>query len=186
VFSLYLQERSYGHLFLIDQKIGRTKYQSLGVGKKVNIDDLDIQILKSIATFPETGISIPDIAKNFNLTSDAVNYRIKKLMKNDIIRGFRAGIDFSKLGYRLYKVDMVLKEHNNFPQIMNYLLENPFFYARDITLGHVDLELEFYLKNVDQLHQIMENVSVKFPNTIRSYKYFTLVKSHKFKYIPDG
>ena len=45
---------------------------------------------------------------------------------------------------------------------------------------------EFYLKNVDQLHHIMENVSVKFPNTMRSYKYCSHVKTHKFKYIPDG
>ena len=103
----------------------------------------------------------------------------------DVIKGFRAGIDFSKLGYRLYKVDVVLKEHKNLPTIINLLLENPNFVCRDITLGHVDLELEFLLENVDELHQIMENITVQYPNTIRSYKYFTIVKAHKFKYIPS-
>lgn len=185
VFSLYLQERTYGHLFLQDQKISRIKFKSLGVGKRVEIDDIDYQILKSIAKFPETGISISNIAKNLKVTSEAINYRIKKLMKLEIIRGFRVGIDFSKLDHRLYKVDIVLKKYENLPQLMIYLESIPNFVCRDITVGHVDLELEFVLKNVDQLHQIIEDISIKFPDTIRSYKYFSIVKSHKFTYIPE-
>jgi DNA-binding Lrp family transcriptional regulator len=185
VFSLYLQERTYGHLFLLDEKISRTKFKSLGVGKRANIDDIDYQILKSVAVFPDTGISISEIAKNLNLTSDAVNYRIKKLMKIDVIRGFRAGIDFSKLGYRLYKVDIFLKYFKDISKIMRYLEDKPNFSCRDITLGHADLELELFLKNVDELHTFMDDLSTKFPDMIKSYKYFSHVKSHKFRYIPD-
>ena len=185
VFSLYFQERVYGHLFLLDKKTSRARFKSLGVGKKITIDDLDIKILKSIAVISDSGISISRIAKNLNLSSDVVNYRIKKLTKMGVVQGFRAGIDFSKLGYRLYKVDIVLKDYKNITQIMKYLEENQNFVARDMTLGHVDLELEFLLENVDQLHQAMEDLYDKFPNMIKSYRYFSIIKSHKFKYIPD-
>ena len=44
-----------------------------------------------------------EIAKKVRLSKDTVGYRIKKLEKVGIIRGFRAVIDSSKLGYLFYR-----------------------------------------------------------------------------------
>lgn len=45
-----------------------------------------------------------EIAKKVRLSKDAVGYRIKKLEEQGIIRGFRAVIDSSRLGYLFYRV----------------------------------------------------------------------------------
>lgn len=45
-----------------------------------------------------------EIAKKVRLSKDAVGYRIKKLEKNGVIRGYRAIIDSSRLGYLFYRV----------------------------------------------------------------------------------
>lgn len=45
-----------------------------------------------------------EIAKKVRLSKDAVGYRIKKLEEQWIIRGFRAVIDSSRLGYLFYRV----------------------------------------------------------------------------------
>jgi hypothetical protein len=47
------------------------------------------------------------------------------------------------------------------------------------------LELELIVNNVDQLKQIIEDISIKFPNIIRSYMYFRVVKSHKWVELPE-
>lgn len=44
------------------------------------------------------------IAKKVALSKDAVGYRIKNLEKQGIIRGYRAVVDTSKLGYLFYRV----------------------------------------------------------------------------------
>ena len=62
---------------------------------------------------------------------------------------------------------------------MDYMKNNPNFLLRHLSLGYVDLELVFLLNNASQLYQIMENLSLKFPDSIRNYKYFCTVKTHK-------
>ena len=51
----------------------------------------------------------------------------------------------------------------------------------DRSLGYVKLELEFYSKTVDQLHEIMDDVTQKFPNIIKNYNYFSVIKSNKIE-----
>lgn len=45
-----------------------------------------------------------EIAKKVRLSKDAIGYRIKKLEEQGIIRGYRAVIDSSRLGYLFYRV----------------------------------------------------------------------------------
>ena len=51
---------------------------------------------------------------------------------------------------------------------------------RIASLGYVDLELTFILNNAIQLHQILEDLSLKFPDAIQNYKYFSIINTHKY------
>jgi len=64
---------------------------------------------------------------------------------------------------------------------MDYVTTNPNLLARMASLGYADLEFSFCLNNANQPHQIMEDLSAKFPDAIKSYKYFSLLKTHKFE-----
>ena len=46
-------------------------------------------------------------------------------------------------------------------------------------------EFGFFLKSVDQLHNIIEDLSIRVPNTIKNYKYFSGLKTHKWNYLPE-
>jgi DNA-binding Lrp family transcriptional regulator len=185
-FSIYLQENLYRYSFLIDKKINdtsdRSKIKIGGERKRVKIEDLDLQILKLLAS--DARITTVDIAKKINSTAKVVQYRIKNMLKNQVILGFRTSIDFSKLGYRWCKVDIVLKDRKKRKEIINYIKENPNLRERDATLGYVDLELNFHIKDVNEIHNIIEDVSIKFPNAIRNYKYMSVKEVHKWRYIP--
>ncbi|MAG19834.1 hypothetical protein CL618_00160, partial [archaeon] len=51
-----------------------------------------------------------EIAKKVKLSKDAIGYRIKKLEEQEIIRGYRAVIDSSRLGYLFYRVFLNLMD----------------------------------------------------------------------------
>jgi len=63
---------------------------------------------------------------------------------------------------------------------IKYVEKNPNLSAVDHTLGYADLELEIFFKNVDELRRFIEDISIKFPKTIKNYTYFTVMKNHKF------
>ena len=73
-------------------------------GERVKIDDLDFQIIKQISD--NTRISTIEIAQALDTTTTVVNYRLKKLIESAIIIAYRLGIDFKKIGYFVYKVDI--------------------------------------------------------------------------------
>jgi len=182
VFSLFSNEYIYRYSFLLDEKVDRTLVESLGGETIVEIDGLDFQILKLISN--DARIPTSDIAKKLNVTTDTIVNRIKKLIKKEIIKGFRISLDFSKLGYQWHKIDIDLKDHKKLQSILEYLKDNPHFVAINKALGYVDLELEFILKNTNEIHQIMGDIAIKFPGSIRNYKYHTRMITYVYYYLP--
>ena len=161
-----------------DKKEERINSSICSNDKKVDIDDLDKKIFESLVL--NSRISTLEIAQNLNSTVNTINSRIQKLVKNGIIVGYSVFIDWLKIDYHWYKVDIVLKDLKKIPQILGYIENNPNFLQRLASLGYVDLELVFLLGNASQLYQIMEDLSLKFPDSIRNYKYFCTVKTHKY------
>jgi DNA-binding Lrp family transcriptional regulator len=149
-----------------------------GSEENFEIDDLDYKILKLISI--NSRLPTIDIAKKLNSTVNTINSRIKKLIKKKIIESFRILIDFPKLGYYIYKADVVLKDHSKINKIIEYIEKNPNLEGLIRSIGYVDLELVFYLNNVNQLHEIMKDLSENFPDTIKNYSNYRSIKTHKW------
>lgn len=185
-FSLYYEEHLYDHIFLLDskdRKDDRKKFVLSSSIEQIEIDKLDIDILKIIA--PNARIPTIEIANKLNTTASIIHYRIKKLIDLGLIMGYRATLDFSKLGLKTFKCDLFLKDHKLTNKIMKYVVNNPYLRGRDIAIGNADIELTYYLKDVSSLNQIIRDISNKFPGAIRNYKYFSDIRLHKYRYIPE-
>ena len=133
----------------------------------------------------DSRITTIDIAKKLNITTITITKRIKRLIELGVILRFHVTINWEIIGYKWFKVDLYLKDYNKIHQIIKYLETNPNLSYIDKTFGYADLELELIVKNVDQLKQIIEDISSKFPKMIRSYTYFSVEKSHKWVDIPE-
>ena len=120
------------------------------------------------------------IANQLNSKAITINNRIKKLIKAGVLIGFRVDIDFPKLGYYNFKVDIELKQSLKLNKIIKYIEDNPNLKWNLKTIGYTDLEFSFILNNSHQLNQIMDNLSNKFPGAIKNYTYFYITKTHKF------
>jgi DNA-binding Lrp family transcriptional regulator len=121
-----------------------------------------------------------EIAKRLKTNVSTVQTRINRMVKQKVILGFSIELDLDKIGYQGWKVDFYLSEHTKINKIINYLENNPLLLCVDYTLGYADLELEFNVRNIKQLHEIIEDLHSKFPKTIRSYSYFRVVKFYKW------
>jgi Lrp/AsnC family transcriptional regulator for asnA, asnC and gidA len=188
VFSVLCDSIEYKFSFLLDEKDrvneDRALIRRIDDGKPAKIDELDIQIIKLIhnnARMPTT-----EIAKKLNSTAVTINSRIKKLVEKGVILGFRALVDYSLIGYQYFKVDLILKDPKRIHEISDYIVKNPHLMGKMKSIGHVDLELVFFLQNANHLYEIMNDLTSKFPEVIRNYNYYTHTKTYKYQYLPEG
>lgn len=164
---------------IVDERTFPEVYDKL---KDINIDDLDYKILRNLAI--NSRIPSIELAKKTNSTVSIIHNRIKKLLKSSIIEGFGLGIDLRKLGYKFYHVDVTLKDLSKRAYIISYICKNPNLICIEEAIGHSsDLELEFFLKNTEILHRIMDNLTMKFPNSIKTYNFFSYLDTHKSIYM---
>lgn len=186
VFSIYVQGETYHSSYLLKdlvKEIDRKSYSSVGGGTTIEIDSIDFQLLNEIAE--NARAPLIDLAKKLNCTSQTINYRLKNLMDQKIIQGFRVSIDISKLGLKHFKVDAHLKENSKRKDLMTYTKKHPNLMFIGTSAGVSDLELEFYLEDSEQLNQIMDDTNNKFPGAIRRHEYFIASKTHKLRFMPE-
>ena len=183
IITPFIGENIYTKSFLIDEKDDRVNLIVRRGGKIIDYDDLDFQILQLLAQ--NSRIPTIDIAKKLNMTTITIIKRIKRLIELGVILRFHVTINWEKIDYKWFKVDLYLKDYNKINKILKYLETNPNLAYIDKTFGYADLELELIVKNVDQLKQIIEDLLSKFPKMIRSYSYFRIAKSHKWTDMPE-
>ena len=165
-------------------KADRTFYTISCIGNPIDIDKLDYQILNEIAV--NARIPLIKIAEKLNCSSQTINYKIKNLIKKEIILAFRVGIDNSKLGLRNCMIDIYLKDHKKGSEIENFLKSNPYVEnVMDMTIGWCDLNFELMVKNVEILTQIIEEIDIKFPGAIRRTNFWISKKIHKERWLPE-
>lgn len=182
--SYYIKEDMYNYSFLNDKKTDRNKMTTLFEDiKEEKIDNLDFNILKMIAVNARKPTS--EIAKKVGSSAVTISKKIKKMEDSGVIQGYRTNIDFPKIGYRWHKIDIDLRNFDELKKIITFLSKNPYFVAIDKTLGYKDLEIEFFLKDTQHLHQVMDNLLAEFPNSIKDCSVIRVLKTHKYEYLPS-
>ena len=184
--SLYIKYITHKLSFIISDLKGieHSKYQDVMGGKKpVEVDDIDIKILKIIST--DAIIPLITISKKIGMSPEAIKYRISKLKKIEIIKGFRANIDHTKLGYQYFKLDIYLKDYSQRNKIINYIKNDLHLFSIDVTTGSSHLELEFFVKNLSHLNEIMGEINKRFPGSMRNFQYFNFKEVHKYLFFPE-
>jgi hypothetical protein len=61
---------------------------------------------------------------------------------------------------------------------------NPNLVHIGTSAGVSDLEVEFFVKRVDEVFNIMKNVVKIFPDVIKNYKHFNIQRVYKLNYMP--
>jgi len=178
--KFYIRAEFYNYSFLIDPPFKKIDTVVWRWGYPLTlIDDLDFKILLELTN--DTRTPTKTIAKNLNTTASTVSNRIKKLEKQKIIAQYTINIDWAKIGYQWFHLQISLRDYNKKNQIVNHLRNNPYLIRRFKFLDFgMDLHFTFLLQNMEQLRNIIEDISTQFPNSINDYVYYSTFKIYKY------
>ena len=93
------------------EESGQKVTEESDIGKEIKLDEIDLRILEILCENCRT--SSVKIAQKVNLTADAINYRIKKLLEGSVIRKFTVLINLSALNYHWYTFSLAMKTFTN-------------------------------------------------------------------------
>jgi Lrp/AsnC family leucine-responsive transcriptional regulator len=184
--SIYVQAHYYKKSFLLPEKSNESG-REIGMmncgDKNIKIDQIDYALLNYLTE--NARMPLIELSEKLGLSSQSINYRIKNLIKNKIILGFRVNLDLSKLDLQTFKMNIYLKDHKIKKQIFDYLKDKPYLEYMNLALGWADLEPEFTVKNLEELLQIQSEIDAKFPNAIKKQSFFIAKKLHKLRLMPE-
>lgn len=184
-FSVYVNGVGFRQTYLLPDiyKIeDRVDHEHFGVGKTVDIDEIDYRLLNELALNAKTPLI--ELAEKFDCSSQTINYRIKRMQKEGLIQAFRVAINQSLLGFERFKCDIFLKNHSQRINIINYIKQNPHLLYISTSTGLCDLEFEFVVKNQKQLIDIIEEINLKFPDSIKNFNTYGNIKTFKETFLP--
>jgi DNA-binding Lrp family transcriptional regulator len=178
--KFYMKGEFYFYYFLLDDIYRKVKPYKWDWGSKlVYVDDLDLKILLELTK--DSRMQIKNIAKNINSTVSIVNYRIKKL-EHKLGYNYTINIDWSKIGYRWFHLQINLRDYSRKNDIINYLSHNPNLIRRFKFLNlDLDLHFTFLLNNMEQLRNIVEDITNRFPDTVNDYNFYSTYKIFKYQ-----
>ena len=125
------------------------------------------------------------IAHDIKTSERVVNYRIRQLIKREIITGFRIAINYGKLGINFYKTFIYLDNprKERVQSLISYFRNNKNIIHNVNVLGNWDLEPEFEVYSEREFNEILSEIKNKFSDIIKSLDIITISKEHKFVYL---
>ncbi|KHO45407.1 MAG: Lrp/AsnC family transcriptional regulator, leucine-responsive regulatory protein [archaeon GW2011_AR3] len=126
---------------------------------------------------------IKDISKKTGIPRDSVNYRIRKLVGQKVIKGFVPVCDTLKMGYPIYSwVTMQLQNFNEETEkkFRNYLHHNRnVIYIARVT-GDFHYIITVAAKSIPEFDIVLRELLAKFPNLIKSYTTSLLIEEAQY------
>lgn len=153
--------------------------------KVISLDPLDKKILAVLSE--SSDLSYGEIAGKVNANPDTVFYRMKKLIKNEVIRKFIPIINVEKLGYQGYVIKLKLSDinHEDFQSLKNYLVNNRNIAYAFRTGGELGVLMYCAYKTNSELDNFLTNLVASFGDVIREQEVFISSETIKLDYFPE-
>ena len=154
--------------------------------EKPKLDKEDFKILKQLSS--NARISIVEIAKTTKLSPDAVIYRIKNLIKNKMILGYRVAVDEALLGFSKYKILLKLGNINEqtYSKLLTFLKMQKSMQYIKRCVGEWDFSITILAKDTKELRKTILDIKSNLKQALDDYKILILFEEHKNTYFPEG
>jgi len=144
--------------------------------KKVKLDLKDKKILALLAKDARTPATI--IARKVGLSRDAASYRIRNLVKNRVIQGYRTLVNVEVLGYDVYHLFIQLNPPSKEAEkeIVDKFKTYPFERAVLKFSDKYDYELAIVAKSIAELDDIVSRIITDCREYLQDYEILTIAK----------
>lgn len=152
---------------------------------EITLDGIDFQILSFLAH--NATLQLKQIEEKIHFSSDSIKYRIKKLIKQNIILGFFPIINISMLGYHNYAI---LLELNNTAfdekrKLFKYITIHPNTIFCLKTSGQYEIILNVAVKNNIDLYKLINGLKQNYPKQIKKIDAALIIKDYKIAFLPQ-
>ena len=141
------------------------------------LDEMDYKILYYLCGDART--STTEIAGNVGLSPDAVSYRIKKLKAEKIIKYFTCWFNMYSLGYEYHKIFIWFQciRPEKELEVIRYCEQHPNVSFMTRVVGGWDIELDVWVRNTTELHNLVGTIKNKFGNVIRDHVNVSILRT---------
>ena len=160
-YALFCTYTIYPKDYLFGKRYHEVNYH-LQAGVVEKYDSHDFLILRELAK--DARISTIHIAQHLKIPQTTVSNKIKNLEKKKIILGYRAEINFMKLGYMNYFLEIYLEENHNLVQIESWANTSKNTVWLQKIIGTGDIEMEVEVKDRVELEAFLNELRTRFKN----------------------
>jgi len=148
------------------------------MAQNLEIDKLDLQILSMLMEDAQKPYT--EIAKALDVSGGTVHVRMKKLMKEDVVKGSHLEIDASRLGYDICAfVGMFLEKGSLYNKIVKQLEAIPEITEIHYTTGRYGIFLKIISRNTRELRSILNDKVQPIEGIQRTETFISLEESMK-------
>jgi len=155
-------------------------------GEKVKLDKKDKKILKEL--YKDGRMPISEISKKTGIQRDSINYRIKKMLKEDVISFIIPILNPPKMGFPT--INSVTLELQNLGEevekkFVNFLKQNKnVIYIAPLS-GRWDYLITIVARDPGHFSKILRGIRSKFSSIIKSYESSTIISEPKYEMMLD-
>ncbi len=150
------------------------------------LDEKDIYLLKYL--HEDSRIQLTGLGKKLDLSKDAINYRIKKMINLGIIKDFIIRLNYHLLDYQyttiMLKIRSISQQRKK--EFLNFIYQDERFYALMEQIGTWDISLMMFFKNAKDLRDFIIILKEKFSDVIQSHDSVIHFDQYYFTYLCDG
>lgn len=139
------------------------------VYKSLGLDNKDRRIMYALDVNSRAPISA--IAKKLALDKNLVNYRINRLIEKNILLGFYAIVDVTRLGFEQFRVYFKYQniDLQKEKELINFMVKSPTWWVGSID-GKWDLGVVLWTKGIYEFKDFWDKLMKRYRNFFHSYE----------------
>jgi len=150
------------------------------------LDETGKSILETISQ--NARLSVVDISEKTKIPVHVVSYRLRTMVKQKMIEGFKPKINVNKLGYQwhLMLIQFQRASEKRKQEFISFCKENKRIYYITNTIGPYNLTLDIHVKSTEEFKEVLLELKEKFSDVIKLYESFVIFDEYKINYFPSS
>lgn len=153
--------------------------------QKIELDATDLKLLGLLAK--NARIEYKELAPSLRLSANAVKYRIQRLQKEKVIRGYSVSLDTQKLGYEFYNVQVrYTGKHEE--KLLRFLraAKNVTYFYRHLGNENWDFNIGVVARNSFELREFLIALRKEITEGVKVHDVYTIGETIKSDHAPQG
>ena len=163
-----------------------SKFTWAGEISEITLDKIDFQLLLAISV--NARLSDMEMGRKLGLSRNVVAYRLKKLIEQKVIYGFKVFLNGELLNFKTYKIFLTIqsltKEREK--DLISFLNFHPNAIEIVYCMGNWELELDIESPSIETNHNLIRELRNRFTDVIREVEIMHIHRSYKYLYIAEG